>query len=211
MLDGVAASARDCLGGKFAAVLLRDADTVIAAALHDAPYRPDLALTNRIVEDEEGTPSGQALRSGRPIAVDDIRTDPRFSKWAGVAESGGFVGMVSAPLLSNGVAIGVLNAYLSGARRLNAYFSGARRLSEDELDLAGAFAEQAAIAIARVLAYAAEKTAAARLRQLGALKDEFLSNVSHELRTPLTAIGGFAATLDDKGLRKNYSVVMTQV
>ena len=46
----------------------------------------------------------------------------------------------------------------------------------------------------------------ARLRQISALKDEFISLTSHELRTPLTAIGGsistilegYAGKIDDK-------------
>jgi protein-histidine pros-kinase len=40
-----------------------------------------------------------------------------------------------------------------------------------------------------------EQEAAAQLRELDALKDEFLATVSHELRTPLTSIQGYIKTL----------------
>lgn len=43
-----------------------------------------------------------------------------------------------------------------------------------------------------------EQRANDELRELDALKDEFLATVSHELRTPLTAIVGFSALLGKK-------------
>lgn len=45
----------------------------------------------------------------------------------------------------------------------------------------------------RALAW--EREAAARLRELDRLKDEFLTTVSHELRTPLTSIAAFSEVL----------------
>jgi protein-histidine pros-kinase len=46
-------------------------------------------------------------------------------------------------------------------------------------------------------AYAREREAAQRLRDVDRLKSDFLSTVSHELRTPLTTINGFAELLDN--------------
>ena len=55
--------------------------------------------------------------------------------------------------------------------------------------------EQKAAAAELQAAFERERAAAARLRELDRLKDEFLSTVSHELRTPLTSIVGFSRLL----------------
>jgi signal transduction histidine kinase len=38
------------------------------------------------------------------------------------------------------------------------------------------------------------------IRRLEAVRRDFVANVSHELRTPLTIVGGFAETLQDRGI-----------
>jgi protein-histidine pros-kinase len=50
---------------------------------------------------------------------------------------------------------------------------------------------------ALALAFAREKEAAQRLREVDRLRNDFLSTVSHELRTPLTAIKGFSEWLSE--------------
>ena len=39
-----------------------------------------------------------------------------------------------------------------------------------------------------------------QIRRLEAMRRDFVANVSHELRTPLTIVGGFAETLQDRGI-----------
>jgi len=53
-------------------------------------------------------------------------------------------------------------------------------------------ANQIAIALENARAYAVERQAAERLRELDQSKRRFLANMSHELRTPLTNILGFS-------------------
>ncbi len=77
-----------------------------------------------------------------------------------------------------------------------------RKLTDTDLDLASAFAEIAAAAIANARLYDDERMQRAfaeaaheRLQEADRQKDEFLSVASHELRTPLTSAQGFTQVL----------------
>jgi PAS domain S-box-containing protein len=71
----------------------------------------------------------------------------------------------------------------------------ARRYEEDDLALAQAIADRAALAIDNARLHAAERRARLEAEQANLHKDEFLSVVSHELRTPLNAVIGWATLL----------------
>ncbi len=63
---------------------------------------------------------------------------------------------------------------------------------QDDVSVLQNVANQVAIALENARAYALEREAAERLRELDRSKRRFLANMSHELRTPLTNIIGFA-------------------
>jgi len=86
---------------------------------------------------------GWVVSSQEPMVIDDVTRDPRFDR-AG-AERLGYVPkhMMSAPLLHDEEALGVLNVL----DRRERSFSGV-----EELDLLGSFANQAAIALSVVRA-----------------------------------------------------------
>jgi GAF domain-containing protein len=86
---------------------------------------------------------GWVLSSQEPIIIDDVTRDPRFDREG--AERLGYVPrhMMSAPLLHEDDALGVLNVL----DRRERSFSGI-----EEMDLLGSFAKQAAIAISVVRA-----------------------------------------------------------
>jgi GAF domain-containing protein len=83
--------------------------------------------------------AGTVAQTGEPIVVDDLTNDPRFAR--GVAEESGYVpaAMMVAPLLGEEDTLGVLSVLDRGRTG---------RTSLEELNLLGAFAEQAALALA---------------------------------------------------------------
>ena len=86
------------------------------------------------------------------------------------------------PLASEGRPLGWV---LLGERR------NERRYVEQDLELIGGVAEEAAVALERirlVQQVAEEAIARQRLDEIDRLKSDFLSRVSHDLRTPITSI-----------------------
>lgn len=187
MLDAVAGSAKETFGAKFAAVLMKDPEALVAATLQGITQQASMHELSKSAAQENAGPSAVALETGRPVVVKNFQEDPnpRFRKWSEVVTSLGVKSMVAAPLVANGEAIGVLNVY----------FEEAGAVEDEDVELLMAYAQEATLAIARAQAYEQERTATETLRELDQLKDEFLSTVSHELRTPLTSISGLAETL----------------
>ena len=83
--------------------------------------------------------AGTVAQTGEPVIVDDLSTDPRFARR--VAEESGYVpsAMMVAPLTGEEDTLGVLSVLDRGRTG---------RTSLEELNLLGAFAEQAALALA---------------------------------------------------------------
>ena len=55
--------------------------------------------------------SGKVIRTGKPVIVRDIRSDPDFSPWRDAAIRQGYQSVISLPLILNNEVIGVLNVY----------------------------------------------------------------------------------------------------
>ena len=71
-----------------------------------------------------------------------------------------------------------------------------RGREDDTEDVLASLAGNAAIAMENARLYEQEREAVRRLRQLDAMKTNFLSTVQHEMRTPLTAILGLSDLID---------------
>jgi GAF domain-containing protein len=93
--------------------------------------------------------AGIVAQTGEPVVVDDLTNDRRFAR--GVAEESGYVpaAMMVAPLIGEEDTLGVLSVLDRGRTG---------RSSLEELTLLGAFAEQAALALA--LGESAERASA---------------------------------------------------
>jgi GAF domain-containing protein len=114
----------------------------------------DPELVGRRMPADQGI-AGTALQSGEPLVIDDAAKDDRF--YSGVDEKAGTEtkNLIAVPLMLKGQAIGVLEAV---NRRDGAF-------TADDVDIAGALAALAAVAIDNASMYArlADAVVTARL------------------------------------------------
>lgn len=78
------------------------------------------------------------------------------------------------------------------ASQFSPFFGG------EEVEILKSVSVLADLAMQRSGIFEREREAAQRLREVGALKDEFVAIVAHDLRSPMAAIGGYADLLRDR-------------
>jgi len=143
-------------------------------------------LARDVINEIELAPAGgilgQILRSGQPVVVEDTAACPQRD--VACLANGGYPSYAGIPLTIMGETIGVMG--LAGAP--------GRSFSAEDIKLLTAVGREISIAVRNAQLYE-EASSNRALRELDALRTEFLANVSHELRSPLASIKGFATTL----------------
>lgn len=99
----------------------------------------------------EGIP-GKVAESRRPIAIPDLRSDPRFLRRA-IAESEGLQSLLAVPLITGGEVVGVIDLFTKERREF----------AESEIELTSTLASIAATGIANARLYEREKKIARTL------------------------------------------------
>ncbi|HEX2906915.1 MAG TPA: PAS domain S-box protein, partial [Phototrophicaceae bacterium] len=84
----------------------------VAYAGYNAGYLEALNLTWADTERGRG-PSGTAIRRNRPVVFNDLQLHPDFALWREAALQGGYGSVISLPLLSKGLMLGILSIYAS--------------------------------------------------------------------------------------------------
>lgn len=84
----------------------------VAHAGHEEGYLQKLNLTWADRKRGQG-PAGTAVRTGKPVIIRDVRTDPRFSPWREDACKRNYASVLSLPIIKAGRAFACLNIYAS--------------------------------------------------------------------------------------------------
>ncbi len=136
-----------------------------------------------------GSLIGRAIEKRQPVQDANVQDSSRYVH-TDIAATEGLVSLLSAPLIFEGKAIGVLNVYTDAPHRF----------SNDEIQLLTAFADLSALAIEKTRLYERLMDVEEQMRQneklsaLGLLAAE----VAHEIRNPLTVMKMMYHSLDLK-------------
>lgn len=138
--------------------------------------------------------TGWVAAQRRPMAVADVRTEPRFT-WVPNLDQERFISMLSVPIVSRDNVVGVMNVQTAEVHEF----------TTEEIEFVSAIAAQIAGIIelsglhekvAKQLQL--EKEAVARLEALNNSKSDLLSMLSHDFRQPLSIAKSYVHGLRDR-------------
>ncbi|HEU5320675.1 MAG TPA: GAF domain-containing protein, partial [Methylomirabilota bacterium] len=149
--------------------------------------------------------AGRAVRERRPVSSPDVLADERLftpPELRTRLERVPHRSSLAVPLIVKGDVIGTL---LVGDVAGRVY-------GEHEIELARAFADQAALVLENARLFAEAERGRQDAETANRAKDEFLATLSHEVRTPLNAMFGWArmlrtGTLDAAAARRGVAAV----
>jgi signal transduction histidine kinase len=174
LLDHVVRVVRDCFYYSYVAVYTADESgegLVLRASAGEAdPFHGARVTGESIGAVGRAFRDGQSVLESRPVS---IQVGPPLSYARAEA---------ALPLRLGDRVLGVMDVQSTQPESFD----------QDDVSVLQNVANQVAIALENARAYALEREAAERLRELDRSKRRFLANMSHELRTPLTNIIGFA-------------------
>ncbi len=179
-------AAKELAGAETASILLKDRRT------HDLVFTASSSgsvadLIGRPVP-LEGSIAGAILQENRPLAIDDVRADPRHYRRLDEEIHFQTRSVLGVPMRIKDDVVGVLEV----VNKLDGSWTDADR------SLLTILAAQAAVAIENAQLVEALQKAYDDLSELDQLKDDFIAIASHELRTPLSIILGYAAFLKEE-------------
>jgi PAS domain S-box-containing protein len=194
LLPLVTRSVNRVMGTRHCLLLLLRGNALELAA--EEGLEPEVAKAFQGLHVTETSLTGWVIHHGRPLAVADMREDPRL-KLGELVLKYGYRSFLGVPLRRGAETLGTLEVVTKEETRAFG--------PEDQARMT-AFADQVAVAIenARLSEEARRHLASVvhanqQLEELDRMRRQYLRNVSHEFRTPLTVIKGYAEFLKDSG------------
>ncbi len=159
-------------------VHLRENGCLVLKGYHGLTDR----VARELAEEADDSITGRIFAQAEPVVVNNISAGDGSS--LAILAKAGYRSYAGVPLMILGESIGVISVATTRERHF----------TEKEVSLLTSIGREISIAIQNSQLYE-EASSARALRELDALRTEFLANVSHELRTPLAVIKGSASSL----------------
>ncbi|MEX3646475.1 GAF domain-containing protein, partial [Mycolicibacterium porcinum] len=124
VLSLVADTARTLLGFDFCGVLIPDSDRdrlVVQGWSGLSEQYVQRVNSDRPIRLDSGSPSSRAFHRGEPVSIRDVRGEPEFALWAGVAQEQGYRAIVAVPLVAGADVLGTLNGYYASVHTFTRY------------------------------------------------------------------------------------------
>ncbi|HKT17001.1 MAG TPA: PAS domain S-box protein [Stellaceae bacterium] len=154
-LDELLLATIDLLGAKMGNIQLFDrAGKVLRFAAHHG-FKQDFLEFFREVSADDDTACGRALRTGKPVVIEDVESDMSFEEFRAIRRAAGYRAVISAPLVNpRGKVLGMLSVH----------FGSPHRPSDMDLELLSLYLRRTADFIERFRSEEALRESEERLR-----------------------------------------------
>jgi len=180
LLERVNNAFKEVLGTEDSSIFLYDEENEELDFYQVTNLADERVLKKIILRKGEGIAGAVALNR-ESIIVNNVSHDPRHDKRADQSTGKVTRNLIAVPLVYQDRFIGVME----GMNKIEGDFN------EDDLKLALSFGNIASVALENAKLHEETESNLKKIKELEAVKTEFVSVISHELKTPLTPILGY--------------------